>query len=328
MTLLFVSVCLHSALAIDCVPVRVSVFGAVATAIGDVQGRLLSNVTAVYPASSYVGYLGTAYNNHAAFLLFSIESSTSLSGDGAISASFNVSVNGLRPIAVDLQPSPPDTPLDGSVAVETFDWLSPALRSAANNSIAVNMSQTVVEGAAVAVCSFDFVVDFVAPLNSTSTGAFVGSSYEGSLGYQYDPTATSSGIIDSLPLATLHCNPAQQFNQQPPSGGTLLSFSAAFHPALTTASSGSIRFGLYAVSNSGSYSLLAGTNVISDSVASSGTSASGVSTSSTPLYYPGGGGSATVYPDVPYSLCFTTYGTGGGVIAQTLLARDLHLAHW
>ena len=107
----------------------------------------------------------------------------------------------------------------------------------------------------------------------------------------------------------LHCNPVQTFDSLPADGLQLLSFQMSYWP-LTVRSSGPavvIRVGLYQVSDSGVWQLVASTDPGSDlplhhaSVDYSVPASSGPG----PLLFPSGGSSYSLLPGVNYSLCFS-----------------------
>ena len=82
------------------------------------------------------------------------------------------------------------------------------------------------------------------------------------LGYQTDTTATSSISYAGEASNDLHCNPIQQYNQLPASGGLLQRFATYYRPAGTTVN-GVCRMALYRIT-SGVWNLVAGTNAASD----------------------------------------------------------------
>ena len=136
---------------------------------------------------------------------------------------------------------------------------------------------------------------------------------------------SSPAIYANLQSANdLHCDPIQTFNGLPASGAQLSSFGVTYYPAASTPFTAgpavgaypTARVGVYQVSSTGNFTLLAATFGASDIPLSyAAVYSSALATSSGALYYPGGASSATIYPNTNYSLCFSNDGldyAGGG----------------
>ena len=154
----------------------------------------------------------------------------------------------------------------------------------------------------------------------TATGAF-NTQYSQILGYYTDPTAAGNVYSAAEAAEDLHCNPPQQYNSLPSTGGTFSGFSTTYNSAATTVA-GVIRMALYQVSGT-TYTLVVGTNNATDIQAAPGTTGGPtvVSTTASPsaFTYGNGGSSATISPTNTYSICFTNSGGQlGGSIVQYL----------
>ncbi|MCJ1296861.1 hypothetical protein MMC34_008429 [Xylographa carneopallida] len=151
---------------------------------------------------------------------------------------------------------------------------------------------------AVALCSFS-------SLAQSDTPAPVSGLLD--LGSRFDFTAASAALVSGDAAFQLHCNPPLSFTNLPDAGAPLTAFQTYVDLSLTTVTA-VIRFALYSVDDSSTYTLVAGTDTSSDvQVSPAAVSGQTVLSTTSPLFYPSGA-SYTVLPYQSYALCLASNG--------------------